>query len=352
LEKFAVVSTPRSGSVFFGRILGSHPRIQCYPEIFHPDNYTADWSFYFFWLQKVREDGYNLTHFRTGSILAEYLESIFSDHNDVMATGVDIKYNYFGLFPGQTKIIKQAIPKALHLIRRNILKTMISFELCERRKELGRRSHGTEKVPPVKLTIRPDRQLLEKLELRKDEIDRFRKALKNEFETLEIFYEDFFPPSASESSTTAPAVLKQIYEFLAIEEENLPVSTNLKKTNSDHLSDLIENYEEIRSFLVANGWEHLFDESGSPSAGPDGIDKTELVRKGEQYLGRGDLVNALQIFKELFMADPYDKQVVCYVGSILSGIGKSEDARNVYQLYLQKYPDDPEVAELYRNLLS
>ena len=76
----------------------------------------------------------------------------------------------------------------------------------------------------------------------------------------EIYYEDFFTNSESESDTIIPWVLDRIYDFVGIQNKGHKLETPLKKTNPNDLSLLIENFEEVADFLTKTEFGHLLYE--------------------------------------------------------------------------------------------
>lgn len=351
MEKFVLIAAPRSGTTFFEQVLSSHPRIHCYPEVFYSGDVPAKWSFYRYWLNKIQENEINITYLNMLNILDQYFDYIFNSIEGQEAIGIDIKYNQHNVVPNQMGILKNKKPKVIHLVRKNILKTLISRELngMAMTGDIRRKSHGTEAVQQVKITFGLDDRILTELSKLNSMICDYRKMLKSNFACLEIYYEDLFCDINVNNTTISQTVLDQVYLFLNISDKRYDLFTDLRKTNSNKLPDLIENYNDVRIFLEQNGWGYLFEEK-VPIPGQPKVGEADLVREGETFLKQGDLVGALQTFKVAYQANPHDKTVVKHIGSILTGLGKSEDAGKVYHRYLQKFPDDPEIFGLYRKL--
>ena len=338
-RRFSVVTTQRSGSVFFESILNSTGVIYCYPEIFYPDNIHNTWCFYNFWLKKIEEDRYNITHFRIKEILREYFDFVFDSASDREAVGVDIKYNHFDLFPYQTEVIAEKIGKMIHLVRKNILKTQISFLICERRKELGIESHVTSEVELPRLVLPLDEKLIRVLKLRRNQIVNFRKMLQRKFDYLEIYYEDLRGNGIEE-------VLKKIYRFLDIKDNNCSYRTELKKITPDNLEELIENYSEFESFLEHYGFGYLlyFTDSPVPGLEWESVDDKEgLLILGRDFLRQGDYESALKCFYKILKRTPGDREIVLLLGKILEKFGRYVEALGIYKDFSLLYPEDEEI---------
>jgi len=283
------------------------------------------------------------------NVLDQYFDYIFNSIEGKKAISIDIKYNQHNVIPNQMVILKKKNVKVIHLVRKNILKTFISQELNDKAKEIGRKSHGTKAVRPVKITFKLNDHLLAELSRLENMIINFREILTRNFDCLEIYYEDLFYDINIENTTICQNVLEQVYSFLNISDKRYDLSTDLRKTNPNQLSDLIDNYDEVRNFLEQNGWGYLFKEE-VPIPGYRKNEETKLIRRGETFLKQGDMVGALKTFKLVLNVNPYNKTVVKHIGSILTVLGKPKDAGKVYYLYLQKYPYDPEISGLYHTL--
>lgn len=255
MKNFFILSTQRSGSVFFERVLSQHPDIHCYQELLWWQDYAVDNNFFNFWLNKIKQQAIYITPPYQQKAFQEFLHFIYSSRPDTKAIGFDIKYNQLTIIPHQLDYLRQEVGCVIHLVRKNILKTFISLELNKHQVELNRKSHGTKKVPPVKLNIKCGDLLINELVTRKQEIDNIGKILKSCFKYQEIYYEAL---AIGDSVTISNTVLEQVFQFLEIEDKQFDLATDLRKTNPNRLEDLIENYDEVGLFLEANGWGYLF----------------------------------------------------------------------------------------------
>jgi hypothetical protein len=260
MRYFAVVAHQRSGSTFLGSVLNAHPQIHICGELFLDKKYRKKNYFYHYWLGKMAADKVNITISRQPELIHDYLDSVMGQVPDSCEIGIDVKYNQLRMLPKLLQVFDELDFKIIHLIRKNTLKTHVSYLLNIKKKELGRKAHGSQKVPVAKITLPTDETLVDRLETKRDEIDYYRRTLRSRFEYLELYYEDFFGSGTQESRTIAQEVLDQVFHFLSIPaygNENL--TSELKKTNPAQLSKLIENYEEVKTLLSATQFADLLE---------------------------------------------------------------------------------------------
>lgn len=255
---FVIAATQRSGTQFLETVLNSHPHIFCHAEVLDNKRYGEQGNFYRFWLERVREDESQITWKCMIMNFDRFLSEIFS-LPDKKAVGIDIKYNHFSYIPNILPMLNAHRVRVIHLVRRNVLKTYISGLLNLNKRKLGRNSHGTGKVPAVKVVLEPNGSLLRELNRRMKEIHSFRQLLSKSLTYLELAYEELLDPMNGDSGTIVPSALETIYNFLGIEDARYALGTELKKTNPTSLPELIENYHEVASFLTDSGMAHLLD---------------------------------------------------------------------------------------------
>ncbi len=252
MEKFIIAATQRSGTTFFRYVLNQHPDLHIFDELFL-DDLDNKIGFYQFWQKKIADDPRNLTYNYAFEILRTYLDNLTADQSAYKAVGIDIKYNQYFIIPWQMNLLARMGFKIIHVIRRNILKTLISDQLNKQAEQLGRNSHGTQSVNHVKVKLPADQSIINELERRRNEIFEFRRHF-TPFDYLELYYEDFFSDENFSSETLAPAVIKRVCSFLGVSVPDTDLVTGLKKTNPDDLRDLISNYDELHVFLDRHGW--------------------------------------------------------------------------------------------------
>ena len=192
MKHFVVVAHQRSGSTFLGSVLNAHPQVRIRGELFLDKKYRKKDFFYNFWLSKMAADAANVTLSRQPELIHEYLNTIMSQIAGNCAMGIDVKYNQLRVLPKLMQVMDELDFRVIHLIRKNILKTHVSYLLNIKKKELGRKAHGSRKVPAVKIPLPADKTLIDRLKAKRDEIDYHRQILRGQFDYLELSYEDFF----------------------------------------------------------------------------------------------------------------------------------------------------------------
>jgi len=73
---------------------------------------------------------------------------------------------------------------------------------------------------------------------------------------------------------------------------------------------------------------------------------------GVLYQQKGEVGKALKHFTKALELDSNRRDIILNCGKILTMLGKKEDARKLYSVYLQKHPQDVEIYQLWKNLES
>ncbi|MCB0344115.1 MAG: sulfotransferase domain-containing protein [Bdellovibrionales bacterium] len=262
MTRFALITTQRSGSNFLRSVLNSHPEIFVYDEVLLESAWEHDWSIYQFMLQSLKEDPFNITYSRMLYVQRAYIDNILSEKDGRQIVGADIKYDQLMQFPSFLELMRQAGVKVIHLVRTNVLKTLVSAERNRIMRQQGMIKPKTtlaEKLPPVKLPLECGPQLINSLKQRQAQIQQFSAQLPLHFPYLEVHYESFFENDEMESKTIADSALQNVYEFLGVKQRSAPTKSYTVKQNPARLSDSIENFEQVKEFLSLNGYGHFID---------------------------------------------------------------------------------------------
>ncbi|MCD4827860.1 MAG: tetratricopeptide repeat protein [Candidatus Cloacimonetes bacterium] len=305
MVKFIVLATQRSGTVFLETILNSHPDIHCTGELLLYDN---EGSFIRKWAEMVYIDPRNLTPKFSSKLLGQYCTNYFRSHQK-KAVGFDIKYNQFYTIANMEAVLKKQDVRIIHLIRENFLKTFISLKFNQLKQELNRKSHGTVKVKPAKITLSGGQKLLKELALRESKIKFFSSFMQRHFPYLELHYEKFFPANRGEAQNIVPEIQDSILQFLGLPLGGPQLTTPYRKTNPVNLPDLLENYTEIYNLLINTRFAHLLDETS--------VSLEEKLASGEELFGNQQYANALEHFLALVPGSPANARLnnnlgVCY----------------------------------------
>ena len=125
-KKVVLVTTQRSGSNFLRAVLRGHPEIFFYQEVLLESAWEHDWSIYHYLLERIKENPANITHTNIKRHQRAYFSSIFSRRESESIVGIDIKYDQFPQLPGILEMLIDEGVVVIHLIRRNVLRTLVS----------------------------------------------------------------------------------------------------------------------------------------------------------------------------------------------------------------------------------
>lgn len=263
INKIVLIARQRSGTGFFSTVLNGHPNIYFYPEVFLGRDYKEIYSFFRYYKNIVDRDAKYLTFRDRAKVIDAYLDHIFteeaylklrdSDHSipckSLQVIGLDIKYTDFKDESAILPLLRQKNVKIIHLIRKNHLKQLISGYHNDMKKKLSRKAHMTYSPEQVKIKIPVGQNLLSKIKEIESDVINFRKVINQNFEYLEVFYEDLVNTTNLDNTGIEASELDRIYRFLGVHERPHDLQTNLRKTNSDKLSDIVENYDDVRNTL-------------------------------------------------------------------------------------------------------
>jgi len=113
----------------------------------------------------------------------------------------------------------------------------------------------------------------------------------------------------------------------------------------DELLNKIRNLINSHDFEKA---ETLLSESFKRFPNHEELPKLEAelrLRQGEFFWESGDAEKALDYFIEALEKEPENKEIVLRVGNILCELDQFDLARQVYESYLKKYPNDEEILD-------
>ncbi len=247
MVKFIVLTTQRSGATFFIKSLSNHPQIECR----HETIFTQGNKFKFFSFDRPGSFYYQ---YRSSSLrcqLAHWLwrkQLIYDCINDYWLTlpdkasaiGFKLSYNHVEKYPAIATWIEEHDVRIIHLVRHNILKTILSSETAKRRGVY----HSTQKIAPIKVHLRP-KKLKRNLARRARRIAKYQARFTDK-PYLEVSYESFVANRNAET--------RRVLQFLDID-SFIPLETDLLKINPDSLQDIIENYEEVAQALKGTVFE-------------------------------------------------------------------------------------------------
>jgi LPS sulfotransferase NodH len=239
--KFVLLTTQRSGATFFIKYLSSHPEIACrHQAVFTQINkfkylsFDRPSSFYYQFRSKSINNKFFHWFLREKLIynfLNEYIQSLTQN---AKAVGFKVSYKHIEKYPVVANWIKFNNAKIIHLIRSNILKTILSIETAKKRKLF----HSSKEVENVKVYIAP-KKLKRKLKRRIKQIAKFQKVFRSN-NYIEIFYESLLFSRDSETL--------KVIKFLDVNNFALK-EPDIVKMNPDSIEQIIQNYDEVTQYL-------------------------------------------------------------------------------------------------------
>lgn len=245
--RFVILGTQRTGTTWIRTTLNSHPGILALGEVFL-------YSHGRFPLRRKAgldvEDSYRrfieasvkrrvLHHLARPRVVEEYLDALYSRRGHE-AIGFKLMRTHCRQFPSVVPYLLERHIPAIHVVRRNVLKTLISRETARQRKLF----HARKGVPVAKIRI-DAAALPGSLE----SIDADNAAWERIFGDsvyLKLSYESFVENRERE--------LERIYDFLAVP-SHPEVESDLVKLNPESLQDILLNYDEVAASLKGTRFE-------------------------------------------------------------------------------------------------
>jgi len=245
--KFVIFTLPRTGSTLLSKSLNKHPDIFCDDEIFHFSfrDYFSPNQFRFLKLGFLPKKinyliNYPITWLRLPGFLKKYFINKNGEH--FKARGFKFMYYQTLYMPGLIDYLKENDIKVILLLRENIFRNALS-DLRARSTGIYHNQDDNEEERSGLTKLNVDTNALK---TKMDDIVHQNKKLEDivqDMDYMKIRYEDF----ADWDNT-----MNKISDFLKISRQ--PVKAGAKKLNPDVLSDMIENYGEVESWLKQNNY--------------------------------------------------------------------------------------------------
>ena len=220
--KFVIITRSRTGSNLLISLLGSHPEIETYGEMFNQlHGKSSNWiwnSIFGFKSRSVKLVGFKIFYYHPLDSDDRWVwDRIYSD---------------------------KKIP-VIHLTRDNVLQTFLSRQIANKTKvwhdQNGKNSFDVENKR-VYLNPAECIEEFEKTEKWENEADQ----KLTDHQTLKVSYEELTGDLQSET-------LEKIQDFLGV--SHVTLASGMRKQNNEALTDLIENYEELKAALTGTRWQ-------------------------------------------------------------------------------------------------
>jgi len=247
MTKFIIFTLPRTGSTLLSKSLNKHPEIFCDDEIFHfsfRDYFSAN-QFRFIKIPFLpKKLNYLINYPFILARIPGFLNKYFTNKKGENFKARGFKLMYYQTFytPGLIKYLKKNDIKVILLLRENIFRNALS-DLRARSTGIYHNQEDNEEERAVLSKLNVDTNVLK---ARMDNIVHQNKKLEDivhDMDYIKIRYEDF---------TDWDGTMNKISDFLHVSRQ--PVKAGAKKLNPDVLSDMIQNYGEVESWLKQNNY--------------------------------------------------------------------------------------------------
>lgn len=247
-SNFIVLTTNRSGSVWVMSTLNSLPEITAQGELFLPRKRKVEkrWDSEFA-IPRYIERSKNGFKPRPFSVFT-YLDDLYRTPGTV---GFKLMYKQLGLYPEILIYIFQKKTKVVHLVRKNHLDVLLSFEL---KRKIGQAHLLAGQSAPDEIQVSLDtKNLIKNMEKLQRKQNLARQLLAwFRLPNIEITYEELLRDQAN---------FNIILNFLSVDpDDNIPTSTLVKIRKGKH-RQVISNYYEVQKVLERTSFSNLLDES-------------------------------------------------------------------------------------------
>lgn len=262
MKFMTVIGTQRTGTTLLRSILGTHPKIKTYGEVFLNRHVHMKEAYYYFYQEHIKTH-MNLivpsieNNAKLFEAYLKYMESL-SLKNDPEYIMFDCKYNFLlgTLVPGEFNYhslpfllmqFKSQNVKMIHLIRQNLLETYVSSLLS-----VANQVWATTSLDRIKhrSTVVNTEDLVALLHRRKSEQNYFVSLLQNHGVLL-VKYEGLIDKDNYVNNT----VMQEISNHIGM--ENLFEKKAELVKIAPPLNQSIENYDEVFSVLRGTEFESM-----------------------------------------------------------------------------------------------
>lgn len=187
-DNFVVLTTQRSGSTWFTELLYNNPEIKAYSEVFlYNPRVNRPWNYLLpkFRFYEFRQHNKGIRPFITIKYL-NYLSNEGLKEDRIF--GFKLMYNQLLQFPEIFFHLIFRRYKIVHLVRENVLDTLISREI-NRISKIPHIIEKNKRIKSRKIYLKPD-SIISKLVSLDSRIILFRKILKVSCRSIEVNYEN------------------------------------------------------------------------------------------------------------------------------------------------------------------
>ena len=237
---FVIISSPRSGSNLLCGMLGAHPQIICFHELYHP--------------KAMYYGPRNRGKFDFGTVIErdrqpyKFLAKIYNKEHDSESVG-------FKIFPGHNQrildfVLKRPDIKKIILKRENLLFTYTSALAARQTKKWQHTANSDTKNEAVKVHV-DAKDFIEYVNKNHEFFDYVEKQLIGQKSICKNYCE-----MISNDKT-----ITDLIEFIGVKSDpNMEITKLHAKQNANKLSDRISNYEELKQKFSNTPYEMYLNE--------------------------------------------------------------------------------------------
>ena len=246
LVKFLVLTQARTGSNMLVSMLDSHPNIKCYGEVFNPSSSFG----YVNWQRNSYLRRIANKYIRDYNV-EKYIYSLLSvgPKDNTQAVGFKVIYpGQFDRWPNLRYYCRENNFKIISLIRQNLIRKYVSSRIANYEGAWSAREHRNKRVS-IKVDLSDLSRFIDRMETIYHLID----TLSVEFRGIKISYEEL--------SSNRDSVMTEVFQYLGIKEFEIEaLKAKTAKQNPERLDQIIENYDEVCSFLRNTRYEWCLEE--------------------------------------------------------------------------------------------
>ena len=260
MAHFVILGTQRTGTTLLKTMLNDHPDVFCAGELFIHRNpvsrfrraylgkrvgRTSPLSYSNWVREKFSYAAMDLIGWRRDALTTQFLEELY---NKELASSIGFKlmFNQSLRHPRAVYWCLERNLRIIHVVRSNLLKTLVSRRMTRLQPRSHTRKPDTNKGLQIKLNCR---SLVKELEAIEQSTYGWTDVAGEKPQYLQLPYEDFV--------RNRELWLEKICSHLDIPARKL--ESKLKKLNPEQLSDSVGNYEEVRDTLAGSKFEKFLD---------------------------------------------------------------------------------------------
>lgn len=242
---YVILSTQRAGSHLLGDILGSHPEFAQAGEVLMPSS-SKPGSFDVFVARRPARQ-------LSSRLWRSYRQHLAERRPAAKYVGMLVKYDHVTRIGGRDLISDSGFvgTRIMHLVRRNVLRLVVSHHLAVARNVHVARQEVDTKVNSVAI---PPQRLIDMMSKRRSLMEEFRIRLADRHLTVELEYQDLM----SADQTTSEALVERLCKFFEVSDEFTRTPPTIKLAPMP-LDQLLDNYEEIAEALEGTEFEYMLE---------------------------------------------------------------------------------------------